>query len=91
MKVLIMDEPSNGLDIESQVEMKNLIKDLGKTYHKTFIISSHDLEFLNELVEHYIFIFKGKNGGEEDRAMGTEEIREIYLEKRRGMDNNEVF
>lgn len=91
MKVLIMDEPSNGLDIESQIEMKNLIKDLAKTYHKTFIISSHDLEFLNELADHYIFIFKGKNGGEEDRAMGTEAIREIYLEKRRGMDNSEVF
>ena len=34
MKVLIMDEPSNGLDIDSQVEMKNLIQYLATRYQK---------------------------------------------------------
>lgn len=91
MKVLIMDEPSNGLDIESQVEMKALIQDLAETYNKTFIISSHDLEFLNSMVQHYIFIFEGKNVGEVDRIMGTEEIRDIYMQKRRGINNDELF
>ena len=91
MKVLIMDEPSNGLDIESQVEMKMLIRDLAESYKKTFIISSHDLEFFNEMVKHYIFIFKGKNAGEVERTMGTEEIREIYMKKRREMENEELF
>lgn len=45
MKVLIMDEPSNGLDIDSQVEMKNLIQYLATRYQKTFIVSSHDWSF----------------------------------------------
>lgn len=91
MKVLIMDEPSNGLDIESQEEMKMLIRNLAESYRKTFIISSHDLGFLNEMVNHYIFIFKGKNAGEVEKAMGTEEIREIYLKKKREMENEELF
>lgn len=91
MKVLIMDEPSNGLDIESQAEMKMLIRDLAESYNKTFIISSHDLEFLNEMVKHYIFIFKGKNAGEVERVMETEEIREIYMKKKREMENEELY
>ena len=43
------------------------------------------------MVKHYIFIFKGKNAGEVERTMGTEEIREIYMKKRREMENEELF
>ena len=41
MKVLIMDEPSNGLDIESQVEMKMLIRDLAESYKKNVLLFLH--------------------------------------------------
>lgn len=87
MKVLIMDEPSNGSDIDSQVEMKNLIQYLATRYQKTFIVSSHDLEFLNEMVDHYIFLFNGKNMGEIQGAKGIDEVRNIYMAKKRLVKN----
>jgi len=40
-KVLILDEPLNGLDVEGMIEMRNLIKYLAENEHTTFFISSH--------------------------------------------------
>jgi ABC-2 type transport system ATP-binding protein len=40
-KVLILDEPLNGLDIEGMVLMRNIFKQLAKEEQVTIIISSH--------------------------------------------------
>jgi ABC-2 type transport system ATP-binding protein len=40
-KILILDEPLNGLDVEGMVEMRNLILRLSRENKTTFFISSH--------------------------------------------------
>lgn len=40
-KLLILDEPLNGLDVEGMVEMRKLIKGLSQEEEVTFFISSH--------------------------------------------------
>lgn len=40
-KIVILDEPFNGLDVEGMVEMRELIISLSKQYKTTFFISSH--------------------------------------------------
>ncbi|HEX9061244.1 MAG TPA: ABC transporter ATP-binding protein [Clostridia bacterium] len=40
-KVLILDEPLNGLDVEGMVEMRKLVKNLSQEDGVTFFISSH--------------------------------------------------
>lgn len=40
-KVLLLDEPLNGLDVEGMLDMRNLIKRLSKEEGTTFFISSH--------------------------------------------------
>lgn len=40
-KVLILDEPLNGLDVEGMLDMRKLIKNLADTNGTTFFISSH--------------------------------------------------
>lgn len=40
-KILILDEPLNGLDVEGMIEMRNLIKNLAQEEGATFFISSH--------------------------------------------------
>ena len=79
MKVIIMDEPSNGLDIDAKLEMKSLIKMLSTKYNKTFVISSHDMDFPSEMVDHYIFMFQGRNVYEVNGKMGIAQIREKYI------------
>jgi ABC-2 type transport system ATP-binding protein len=40
-RLLILDEPLNGLDVEGMVKVRNLIKHLAATEQTTFFISSH--------------------------------------------------
>jgi ABC-2 type transport system ATP-binding protein len=40
-KVIIFDEPLNGLDVEGMIQVRNIIKRLAKEENTTFFISSH--------------------------------------------------
>ncbi|WP_125152028.1 ABC transporter ATP-binding protein [Clostridium rectalis] len=40
-KVVILDEPFNGLDVEGMIQMRNIIKNLAREENTTFFISSH--------------------------------------------------
>jgi len=59
-ELLILDEPSNGLDPAGIVELRELIKKLNKTYGMTILISSHLLAEVEKMVSHVGIIFKGK-------------------------------
>ena len=57
---LILDEPTNGLDPEGIVEMRNLLIELNKERNITILISSHILDELSRVATHYGFIKDGK-------------------------------
>lgn len=57
-EILILDEPTTGLDPAQIVEIRNLIKELGK--EKTVILSTHILPEVEMLCERAIIIHKGK-------------------------------
>ncbi|MBQ7105400.1 MAG: ATP-binding cassette domain-containing protein [Bacilli bacterium] len=57
---LILDEPTNGLDPEGIVEMRNLLTKLNKERNITILISSHILDELSRVATHYGFIKDGK-------------------------------
>ena len=59
-KLLILDEPVNGLDPMGMVDIRELLKSLNKEYGITIIISSHILTELYQLATDYIIIHKGK-------------------------------
>ena len=40
-KILVLDEPLNGLDVEGMVEIRKLILKMAQDYKTTFLISSH--------------------------------------------------
>lgn len=56
--VLILDEPTVGLDPKQVIEIRNLIKKLGKNH--TVIISSHILSEISQICERVIILNKGK-------------------------------
>jgi ABC-2 type transport system ATP-binding protein len=54
---LILDEPTSGLDPNQIMEIRALIRDLGK--HKTVILSSHILQEIQAVADRIIIINKG--------------------------------
>lgn len=57
-KILILDEPTVGLDPKQIIEIRNLIKNLGKNH--TVILSSHILSEISQICDKVIIINKGK-------------------------------
>lgn len=57
-EILILDEPTVGLDPKQIIEIRNLIKELGKEH--TIILSSHILPEVSAVCEQVIIINKGK-------------------------------
>lgn len=57
-EVIILDEPTVGLDPKQITEIRKLIKDLGKNH--TVILSSHILSEVSQICERVIIINKGK-------------------------------
>ena len=57
-KVIILDEPTVGLDPKQVTEIRTLIKELGKTH--TVILSSHILSEVSQICNRVIIINKGK-------------------------------
>ncbi|MBZ0190009.1 MAG: ABC transporter ATP-binding protein, partial [Candidatus Obscuribacterales bacterium] len=56
-KILILDEPTNGLDPSQIQEMRNLIKDLAR--NATLVISTHILQEVQATCDRVILIKKG--------------------------------
>ena len=57
--VLLLDEPASGLDPIARVEMRELLKELGRL-GKTILISSHILSELTDLCSHVGIIANGR-------------------------------
>lgn len=57
-KVLILDEPTTGLDPNQIIEIRNLIKEVGK--NKTIMLSTHLMQEVEAICDRVIIIDKGK-------------------------------
>ncbi len=56
--ILILDEPTDGLDPNQKHEMRNMIREMGK--NKAIIVSTHILEEVEAICTRVIIIDKGK-------------------------------
>ncbi|MBR5421582.1 MAG: ABC transporter ATP-binding protein [Lachnospiraceae bacterium] len=68
---IILDEPTNGLDPQGIIDIRELILKLNRDKGITFLISSHILDELSRLATHYGFIDKGVIV----REMSAEELK----------------
>ena len=81
-EVIILDEPTVGLDPKQIIEIRQLIKELGKKH--TVILSSHILSEISEVCDYIYIISRGKlvaEGSEKDlvKQMAGKNILNILV------------
>ncbi len=59
-KLLILDEPTNGLDPTGTIELRNLLKKLSKENKISVLISSHILSEIDKISDKVVFIKEGE-------------------------------
>lgn len=58
-KIIMLDEPTNGLDPQGIADMRHLILSLNKDHNKTILVSSHLLNEIEMVANTMIIIHKG--------------------------------
>ena len=86
-EVIILDEPTVGLDPKQIIEIRDLIKSLGKKH--TVILSSHILSEVSAVCDHIMIISHGKlvaSDTPENLVKMTSKTSDIHLEIKGSMD-----
>lgn len=82
-KLIILDEPANGLDPQGQINLYRLICDMAKERNTTFIVSSHQLHDMERFCTDILILNKGKSilqGKTEEILSETTNIVDCILE-----------
>lgn len=58
--ILLLDEPTLGLDLHSSKILKSWLQQLAKEYNKTIILASHQLDTAEQLCDRVGVLYKGK-------------------------------
>jgi len=58
-KLVILDEPSNGLDIEGSKELRKIISQLAKEFMISFLVSSHQVHEIEMICDKLLIIKDG--------------------------------
>lgn len=90
-KLLILDEPTTGLDPEAQMDFRELIKKLSKENQITVMINTHNLDEAQKICNKIAILHEGKIKleGELSKILKdnkTDSLEKIYLKTVRGED-----
>ncbi|MEX0968126.1 MAG: ABC transporter ATP-binding protein [Bacteroidia bacterium] len=80
-EVLILDEPTNGLDPQGIAEVRELIRELGQG-NRTIILASHLLDEVEKVCTHVSILKQGKlmASGSVDELLGQKQTVELAAE-----------
>jgi len=59
-QLLLLDEPTIGLDVDTVTQIKKFILAQAKSHDQSFLITSHDLPFIDEICERVLVLHEGK-------------------------------
>lgn len=79
-KLIIIDEPTNGLDVEMIYLLKNIIKDL-KNKEITILISTHIISFLEDVCDEVLIIDRGILKRKVNLMDLNENLEEIFIKE----------
>ena len=80
-RLLILDEPSNGLDPAGMVEMRELIRGLGADGRTTVFLSSHLLGEVEQVCDHVTILAKGRCivSGRVDEVLASRQTGDVRV------------
>jgi ABC-2 type transport system ATP-binding protein len=58
--LLLLDEPTLGLDVEAVANVRRILQHTQQHEHRAFLITSHDLSFVQDVCERVIVLDKGR-------------------------------
>lgn len=76
--ILLLDEPSNGLDMDAQIELEQIILKNKLFGNQCTVISSHDPVLLSTVVDQYFFINNGNLIEIVDHTLSEEILQKKY-------------
>lgn len=86
--IILLDEPTSNLDINHQIEVLNLLRDLNKDKNTTIIIILHDINLAARYSDRIIFLNDGEiiSEGSPEDVITKKNIKrayhmDVYLEK----------
>ena len=59
-EVLLLDEPTLGLDVETSYELRDALKDLARNDRRTILLSTHDMNVVQDICDRVVVIHEGK-------------------------------
>jgi ABC-2 type transport system ATP-binding protein len=77
-RLIILDEPTNGLDIDGLLLLRKTIQEISSHSGVTFVISSHHISELEKLCNRFCFLIQGAASFYE---AGSEPLEDVYVKK----------
>jgi ABC-2 type transport system ATP-binding protein len=77
-RLVILDEPTNGLDIDGLLLLRRTILEVASHSGVTFVISSHHISELEKLCNRFCFLINGQASFYE---AGQQSLEEVYVKK----------
>ncbi|WP_079909396.1 ABC transporter ATP-binding protein [Paenibacillus sp. 32352] len=87
-ELVILDEPTNGLDIEGTVMFRQLVMQCSAELGTTFLISSHMIHELEQLCNRVGILFGGKlrtEGSVSELLEHNQSLEQFYIQQLAGM------
>lgn len=78
--IIVLDEPTAGLDPQGSVEMMNLFLNLNQKHNKTIIMVTHDMDHVLRYAEHLLVMDEGSvvyEGSTHDFFKTSENVRKL--------------
>jgi len=58
--LVFLDEPTLGLDVETSLELRSVLKQLARDEERTFVVSSHDMDVIQDVCGRVVIMSSGR-------------------------------
>ncbi|HHV27861.1 ABC transporter ATP-binding protein [Anaerosalibacter bizertensis] len=59
-EIILLDEPTLGLDVQSYMDIKDILTDIALNMNKTILLSTHNMDLVQAICEEVVILNKGK-------------------------------